>query len=108
MMMIITLLIPPTRRARTCLSTHDTTPHTIWNIRTWLVRHMSRKVHQVIEIGYTGIFILFHITLKLGWDWWLDGDASSFRCPARDQIETVGQYIMSMIHSTITIPPPSM
>lgn len=67
------LLVLPSRRAWTGLSTHDTTSHTLRNVRTGLVRHVSGKVHEVVKLGDLRIFVLLDIPLKLGGDGRLDG-----------------------------------
>jgi hypothetical protein len=38
---------------------------------------MARKIHEVIELWYRGVFVRFDITLKLGWDGLFDWDALS-------------------------------
>ena len=68
------LLVLSSRGARTGLSTHDTAPHTLGDVRTRLIRHVSWKVHQVIELGNLCILELVNIALELGWDGRLDGN----------------------------------
>lgn len=63
------------RAARTGLAAHYAAPHAIGYVRTRLVAHMSRKVHQVIKLGDLRILKLINIALKLGRDGRLDGHA---------------------------------
>lgn len=56
------LLVLVSRRARTGLSTHDTTAHTIGKVHCLLLRHVSWEVNQTRELGHLSCLDLFNIT----------------------------------------------